>query len=231
MNTILASLPRLLVAILVLSGAQPSFAFDVLVLKQFAALCDRGNLNVFEAKEDLIVGNSHIHLFVLSPKAKTAAPYIAVTLKRGKDADAEIPLFNKICVSDASLLATLSSNGDITFKSYMNQNVNIIFRRHDTDLKHTKWKVDPNDKTSGAPSVWLVEYAAKATSHRPPNADDWCKNVPKHVDHPNISDVSFAMCPYNPALAYEYELHLEQKGADIVPVDIGIDPQIVHQPN
>jgi hypothetical protein len=233
MNTILASLPRLLVAILVLSCAQPSFA-DVLAIERFTELCDKGDLRVFDPKENLTVGNLHIHLFVLSPKARTATPYIAVTLKRGTDKDAEIPLFNKICVSDASLSATATSDGDITFISDPKLNVSIIFRRHDSELKYTKWKIDPNDKTSGAPSVWLVEYDANATSHRHPNEDDWCKDpsIKKRVDlSSNRTDVSFVMCPFDPNSKYEYALHLEQKGVDIAPVDIGIDPQIIHQPH
>jgi hypothetical protein len=222
-------LPMLLLAIVSFGGANLCFSAEVLVLKKFTDLCDEGN-SVFDQKDDLPL---HIRLYILSARARTAAPYIAVTLKRGTDADAEIPRFDKICVSDPSLSATLKKNGDIYFKTPLNQNVNMVFRRHDADLKHTKWKVGANN--TGGPSIWMVEYPASASSHKPPTVDDWCTNIPKKVDlgGTNNSDISFEMCPYVPNLQYDYALHLDQagnSGSDVISVDIGVDPQIIHQP-
>jgi hypothetical protein len=235
MNNVLASLPMCLIAILGVLVARPSFAVSVLGVRQFVDLCAPAKSTDFKPEEELFVGHSPIHVFLLTAdRYKTLAPYVAVYLKRGTDQDAEIPLFDKICVSDATMVPTLKNNGDITFKGYTRSAVTMVFRRADQNLKHSHWKTDPNDLTSANPSVWLVSYTPSTGSTPPPppepTPNDWCDiNTPKKV---GISgdDVYFTMCPYNAALAYRYALHLEQKGKDYIPVDIGIDPQIVHQP-
>jgi hypothetical protein len=232
MCTFRRALPNLFAAILALSFAQITCADGLLNVKQFVDLCDKSDPGIFKHKDDLQVGKSPIKVFVLAPGQKTKTPYIAVTLKRGRDMDAEIPLFEKICASDYTVIPTLDTKtGDITFKSAMNGDVSIVFRRTDAVLKRTKWKIDANDPTSGYPSVWLVGYSSGTFPPPEPKRDDWCANITKRVDiSTDHRDVSFAMCPFDANTAYRYALHLEQKGDDLIPVDIGIDPQILHQP-
>jgi hypothetical protein len=234
MNTILASFRGLLFIILGLSCAPFAFAVSVLQPTQLTNACDNARANIFIEGQGLSVGKTTVRLFSLKAGFASATPYIVVILKRGSDADAEIPLFDKICLSDNTMSATFdATTGNLFFKSEMDEIINIIFRRHDTDLKHSKWKADPQNPLSAPDSVWMVSYTPKPNSPAPkPISSDWCKNVPKQV---NLSadkrDVSFAMCPFDPSLAYAYALHLNQTGNEKIPVDIGIDPQIIHQPH
>jgi hypothetical protein len=135
-------------------------------------------------------------------------------------------LIDAICTDPPHKFAIDKSQQTISFNSGNLEDLSLFFRLA-PELTHTHWK-----KNSPDDSVWMVEIADPPPPVLPqPGPTDWCGKIgDKHVVVSG-SDMSFKMCKHMGAKhRYKYSVHLEQIGNDQIPVDIGIDPQIIHQP-
>jgi hypothetical protein len=158
---------------------------------------------------------------------KPAGAYIAVDITNTDDQDAEIPRFEQICYQNLRRAPTMSPHGDITMFSPLGAAVPLRFRLNKTTtnkrpFNHTSWKT--------MNTVWMREVPCN-TSPIVLNPGEWPPNgYPKPTV--NNSAVEIEMRAQPPGkVCNQYALHLDLTTKDkSTTVDVGIDPQILNQP-
>jgi hypothetical protein len=164
------------------------------------------------------------HIRVFSFNAPGPAAYFAVDINNTDETDAEIPRFRHICYQNIKTPPTISAKGDITLYSPANTAVPLRFRLDKTSnnrpFKHSHWKTSQ--------TVWMrvVQCGARPIVLNP---GEWPPGYPvANVTDPNV-EITMQALPAGARVCYQYALHMDLADK-VTKVDIGIDPQIINQP-
>lgn len=166
----------------------------------------------------------HIRVFArTAPRA--GATYFAVDISNTDQMDAEIPHFKHICYQNIKTTPLMSPNGDITLYSPVDTPVPLRFRldkqaTSNRPFHHTSWKASH--------TVWMRMIACGAS---PVVLDpgEWPTGYPAPTVADPMVEIMLRGVPAGAKDCYQYALHMNLADT-LATVDVGIDPQILNQP-
>ncbi len=166
------------------------------------------------------------HIRVFARTAPTpGGTYFAVDISNTDQMDAEIPHFKHICYQNIKKTPSISPSGDITLYSPVNTPVPLRFRldKQTTSKRpfhHTSWKASQ--------TVWMRMLAC-GSSPVVLDPGEWPNGYPVPTVADPIVEIMLRGVSAGAKDCYQYALHMDLADS-LAKVDIGIDPQILNQP-